>query len=101
MLIIEFRASPIVRMISSSFKCIAWASRFWVFWSKKTIRKVMIVVLVLMTSCQVSENLKIGPVMPHKDGSDRQHEGPVVARDPGDPACRVVKPFAHGVLGRR
>src|SRR4051812_48057350 len=37
-------------------------SRFWVFWMRKTIRKVMIVVPVLMTSCQTSENLKIGPV---------------------------------------
>jgi hypothetical protein len=30
-----------------------------------TIRKVIIVVPVLITSCQVSEKLKIGPDMPH------------------------------------
>src|SRR5690349_18356626 len=30
---------------------------------RNTIRNVIIVVLVLMTSCQVSLNLKIGPVM--------------------------------------
>jgi hypothetical protein len=40
----------------------AMASRFWVFWIKKTIRKVTIVVPVLMISCQVSEKSKIGPV---------------------------------------
>ena len=39
-----------------------FASRFWVFWIRNTIRKVMMVVLVLMISCQVSLNLKIGPV---------------------------------------
>jgi hypothetical protein len=33
-----------------------------VFWIRKTIRKVTIVVPVLMTSCHVSENRKIGPV---------------------------------------
>ena len=37
-------------------------SRFWVFWIRKTIKKVTIVVPVLMTSCHVSENPKIGPV---------------------------------------
>ena len=31
------------------------ASRFWVFWIKNTIRNVMMVVPVLMTSCHVSE----------------------------------------------
>ena len=31
----------------------------------KTIRNVTIVVLVLMTSCHVSEKLKIGPVTAH------------------------------------
>jgi hypothetical protein len=39
---------------SSSFNCRATVSRFWVFWIKKTIKKVMIVVPVLMTSCHVS-----------------------------------------------
>ena len=40
-------------------------SRFWVFWIRNTIRKVMIVVPVLMTSCQVSEKPKNGPVTAH------------------------------------
>jgi hypothetical protein len=39
----------------------AKASRFWVFWIKKTMRKVTMVVPVLMISCQVSENPKKGP----------------------------------------
>src|ERR1044072_9398301 len=39
----------------------AAVSRFWVFWIRNTIRKVTMVVPVLMTSCQLSENLKIGP----------------------------------------
>lgn len=34
--------------------CMAAPSRFWVFWIRKTIRNVMIVVPVLMISCQVS-----------------------------------------------
>src|SRR5215212_2752814 len=37
-------------------------SRFCVFWIRNTIRKVTIVVPVLMTSCQVSEKPKNGPV---------------------------------------
>jgi hypothetical protein len=41
---------------------IALESRFCVFWIRKTIRKVMIVVPVLMTHCQTSEKWKIGPV---------------------------------------
>ncbi len=49
---------------SSSLRCIANASRFWVFWIKKTMRKVMMVVVVLMTSCQVSEKSKMGPLTP-------------------------------------
>lgn len=43
------------RMSSSSFACRALPSRFCEFWRTKTIRNVMIVVLVLITSCQVSE----------------------------------------------
>ena len=35
--------------------------RFWVFWMRKTIRKVTMVVPVLITSCQVSLKPKIGP----------------------------------------
>ena len=40
-------------------------SRFWEFWMRKTIRNVTIVVPVLITSCQVSENWKNGPVIAH------------------------------------
>ena len=40
-------------------------SRFCDAWMANTIRNVTIVVPVLMTSCQVSEKPKIGPVMPH------------------------------------
>src|SRR5438552_18185400 len=43
----------------------AWLSRFCVFWMRKTIRNVTIVVLVLITSCHVSLQWKIGPVIPH------------------------------------
>src|SRR5829696_2384911 len=50
---------------SSSFRCTASASRFWVFWIRKTIRNVTIVVPVLMTSCQVSEKPKNGPETAH------------------------------------
>jgi len=51
----------VARISSSSFSCIAVVSRFWVFWIRKTIRKVTMVVPVLITSCQVSEKPKIGP----------------------------------------
>ena len=40
----------------------ALLSRFCVFWIRNTIRKVTMVVPVLMTSCQVSEKPKSGPV---------------------------------------
>ena len=36
------------------------------FWITKTIRNVTIVVPVLMTSCQVSDQPKNGPLTPHK-----------------------------------
>jgi hypothetical protein len=49
----------------SSFACIAWASRFCVAWIKNTIRNVSTVVLVFIISCQVSDQLKIGPEMNH------------------------------------
>src|SRR5262249_4188979 len=41
----------------------ARVSRFWLCWMRKTMRKVMMVVPVLMTSCQVSLKWKIGPVI--------------------------------------
>jgi hypothetical protein len=43
----------------------ARASRFWVFYIRKTIKNVTMVVAVLITSCQVSEKPKIGPVTAH------------------------------------
>jgi hypothetical protein len=52
----------VARISSSSFSWIAAVSRFWVFWIRKTIRKVTMVVPVLMTSCHVSEKPKSGPV---------------------------------------
>src|SRR4051812_22726851 len=41
------------------------ASRFCVFWIRKTMRNVTMVVPVLMMSCQVSEKWKAGPVIAH------------------------------------
>ncbi|TPW01161.1 MAG: hypothetical protein FD125_2733 [bacterium] len=41
-------------------------------WIRKTIRKVTMVVPVLITSCQVSLNLKIGPVAAHPSTIARQ-----------------------------
>src|SRR5262249_13697310 len=49
----------------SSLIWIAVPSRFCEFWMRKTMRKVTMVVPVLITSCHVSENPKIGPVIPH------------------------------------
>lgn len=37
-------------------------SRFWVFWMRNTIRNVTIVVVVLITNCQVSLKPNSGPV---------------------------------------
>jgi len=51
--------------ISSSFACVALASRSCAFWIRNTIRNVMTVVDVFTTSCQVSEKSKKGPLMPH------------------------------------
>src|SRR5712671_3644393 len=62
----EFRAAAFTRINSSSFSWSAWVSRFCVFWITKTIRNVMIVVPVLTTSCQVSDQPKNGPVIPHR-----------------------------------
>jgi hypothetical protein len=49
------RAPFTARMSSSSLIWVATASRFWVFWMRNTMRNVMMVVLVLMMSCQLSE----------------------------------------------
>ena len=48
---------------SLSLSWIASPSLFWVCWMRNTIRNVTMVVPVLMTSCQVSEKSKIGPVI--------------------------------------
>src|SRR5437016_188509 len=47
---------------SLSLRWMACASLFWARWMRNTIRKVTMVVLVLMTSCQVSEKAKKGPL---------------------------------------
>src|SRR5437870_11931059 len=56
------RAFSILRRSSSSLGWSARASLFWVFWIRKTIRNVTIVVPVLITSCQVSEKPNYGSV---------------------------------------
>lgn len=53
----------LARMSSSSFAWTAAPSRFCVFWMRKTIRKVIMVVPVLMISCQVSEYPANGPAI--------------------------------------
>ena len=58
-------APATARISSSSLVCMAAVSRFWVFWIRKTIRNVMIVVEVLITSCQVSLNPNTGPSTAH------------------------------------
>jgi hypothetical protein len=58
----RFSASLMTRISSDSLSCTAMVSRFWVFWIRKTIRKVTMVVEVLMTSCHVSLKPNSGPV---------------------------------------
>jgi hypothetical protein len=56
---------------------------------RKTIRKVMIVVPVLMMSCQFSEKLKNGPdIAPHEDQDDTEQKGYWPPRHVG---CRIRK----------
>src|SRR3982750_2453682 len=52
----------LARIISSSLAWMAALSRFWVLWIRNTIRKVMMVVEVLITNCQVSEKPNSGPL---------------------------------------
>ena len=79
-------SAPIAaRSSSSSLICMATLSRFWVFWIRKTIRKVTMVVPVLMTSCQVSLKPKTGPVTAQTTIARRAR--PKVA---GWPAARAV-----------
>src|SRR6266542_3169029 len=51
--------------ISFNFRWMAMASLFCVRCIRKTMRKVMMVVPVLITNCQVSENRKNGPLINH------------------------------------
>ena len=67
----------------------ATLSRFCVFWIRKTIRKVMMVVPVLMTSCQVSLNRNSGPVTAHTRMMSR-----AIPNVAGWPAPRAV-PLAN------
>ncbi len=55
--------APLVAAINSlSLGCSTRKSLFRARWMRNTIRNVMMVVPVLMTSCQVSEYLNRGPV---------------------------------------
>ena len=80
---------------------------------RKTIRKVMMVVPVLMTSCHVSENLKTGPVTPHTTivarATANAHEPPVhTVTRPASPSSASPTPslgrsslaIAHPFLSR-
>src|SRR5439155_14786959 len=60
--IIRLRAPGIDRINSSSLDWSALACRFWLVWITNTIQKVMMVVVVLITSCHVSLKRNIGPV---------------------------------------
>ena len=57
--------TSVLRNSSSILICSASVSRFWVFWMRKTMRKVTMVVEVLITSCQVSLKSKSGPLIAH------------------------------------
>src|SRR5580765_1862657 len=80
---------------------------------RKTIKNVMMVVPVLMTSCHVSENLKTGPVTPHTTivarATANAHEPPVHAvTAPASPSSPTLNPclgrsflvIAHPFPGR-
>src|SRR5262249_9197609 len=60
------RAFSLTRISSSSFSWIACVSRVCVFWITKTMRKVTNVVPGVMTSCQVSDQPKIGREAAHR-----------------------------------
>jgi hypothetical protein len=82
------------RMSSSSLICTAAESRFWVFWIRNTIRKVMMVVPVLITSCQVLLNLNSGPVIAQTrttPAASAKHNGRPVKREAAL-AMRVNQP---------
>lgn len=73
-------------MISSSFSWTAAPSRFWVFWIRKTIRNVTMVVPVLITSCQVSLKANNGPVTSHETTTPAAS-----AKEVGWPLARAVQ----------
>ena len=88
---------------SLSFSWIASPSRFCVRCTRNTIRKVTMVVPVLMTSCQVSDQRNSGPVTAQTTiGAERHAEAPAAAgpvRDrrprpgqptPSRPVCRPL-----------
>ena len=59
-----FLAFRVAQISSSKLICKASLSLFCVSWIRKTIRNVIIVVPVFITSCQVSLKLESGPVTP-------------------------------------
>src|SRR2546423_14856998 len=61
-LTISLLDGPIEVMISFNFKCMASVSLFWDRWIRNTIRNVTIDEAVFITSCQVSDQRKKGPV---------------------------------------
>src|SRR5919199_3531984 len=97
------RAPRCARSNSSSLRCSALVSRFWVFWIRNTIRKVTIVVPVLITNCQVSENPNTGPVTAHtmSTSAARQKAQELPAQSASRPAilanhaCMHAPPVCH------
>jgi hypothetical protein len=62
----QLNADPgICREVDRDLICRNLVSRFCEFWIRNTMRKVMMVVPVLMVSCQTSEKPKTGPDKAH------------------------------------
>jgi hypothetical protein len=57
------RSARSSRKTASSLACSSQVSSFWAFWIRKTSRKFTMVVPVLVTSCQPSEERNSGPVL--------------------------------------
>ena len=74
-----FYMRRLLRIWPLYFTWIAALSRFCEFWITNTIRNVTTLVQEFMTSCQVSEYAKIGPV--------RSHSTTVIAAAPNTPGC--------------
>src|SRR5215204_2525451 len=92
--------AALTRISSSSLAWMAAPSRFCVFWIRKTIRNVTIVVPVLITSCQVSEKLKNGPLAAQRRTTSTQAanvQGLPVARATQD--AKSVKKLEENILG--